>query len=65
MRRVQESNLLGLSPTSFQDSRITVLPTLHLVICGDERIRTPDNLAAIRALQARPIVHSGTSPFIS
>ena len=30
MRRVEGSNLLGLAPTSFQDSRITVLPTLLL-----------------------------------
>lgn len=28
-RRIQGSNLLGIAPTSFQDSRITVLPTLQ------------------------------------
>ena len=30
-RRVQGSNLLVIAHTSFQDSRITVLPTLHNV----------------------------------
>lgn len=30
LRRIQGSNLLGIAPTSFQDWRITVLPTLQM-----------------------------------
>ena len=32
VRRVQESNLLGIAPTGFRNQRITVLPTLLLLV---------------------------------